>query len=84
MSSSRTTLVVGQSGGATAVINATLAGVVESARETGRFSRVAGMRYGFEGLLGDELVDLTAQDPAVIAGLRATPSAALAQTRPSA
>ena len=81
MSSSRTTLVVGQSGGATAVINATLAGVVESARETGRFSRVIGMRYGFEGLLGDELVDLSAQDPAVIAGLRNTPSAALGTSR---
>src|SRR6478735_3073452 len=81
MTRKRRTLVVGQSGGATAVINATLAGVIESARDTRRFSRVVGMQFSFEGLLNDELVDLTAQDAAVIAGLRATPSAALGTSR---
>jgi 6-phosphofructokinase len=81
MTRKRRTLVVGQSGGATAVINATLAGVIESARDTGRFSRVVGMQFSFEGLLNGELVDLTAQDAAVIAGLRATPSAALGTSR---
>jgi ATP-dependent phosphofructokinase / diphosphate-dependent phosphofructokinase len=81
MTGKRQTLVVGQSGGATAVINATLAGVVESAHDTGRFNRVVGMQFSFEGLLNDELIDLTAQDPAIIAGLRNTPSAALGTSR---
>ncbi len=81
MTGKRRTLVVGQSGGATAAINATLAGVVESARDTGRFGRVVGMQFSFEGLLQNELVDLTAQDPAIISGLRTTPSAALGTSR---
>lgn len=75
------TLVVGQSGGATAVINATLAGVVDGGRASGAFSRIAGLRFGIEGLLSDELIDLSAQSPETIAGLRNTPSAALGTTR---
>jgi len=77
----RGALVVGQSGGATAVINATLAGVVEGAQASGAFDRVIGLRFGIEGLLRDELVDLSAQSAETIAGLRGTPSAALGTTR---
>jgi 6-phosphofructokinase 1 len=77
----RGALLVGQSGGATAVINATLAGVVESARETGAFSRVLGMRHGIEGLLRGDLIDLDTQDAATISALRNTPSSALGTTR---
>ncbi|MEZ4623662.1 MAG: hypothetical protein R2843_02390 [Thermomicrobiales bacterium] len=43
-------LLVGQSGGATAVINATLAGVIESARDSGAFHRIIGLRNGMDGL----------------------------------
>ena len=43
-------LLVGQSGGPTAVINASLAGVFESAKAFGA-QRVYGMQYGIEGLL---------------------------------
>jgi 6-phosphofructokinase 1 len=77
----RGTLLVGQSGGATAVINATLAGVVESSLDTGSFSRILGMRHGIEGLMQGELIDLGAQDAATIAALRNTPSSALGTTR---
>ena len=77
----RGALLVGQSGGATAVINATLAGVVESALDTGAFSRVLGMRNGIEGLLRNDLIDLGTQKPATITALRHTPSAALGTTR---
>jgi 6-phosphofructokinase 1 len=79
--SQRGTLVVGQSGGATAVINATLAGVIDGGVASGAFDRVVGLRFGIEGLLNDELIDLTAQSPETLAGLRATPSAALGTTR---
>jgi 6-phosphofructokinase 1 len=74
------TLVVGQSGGPTAVINASLVGVVAAAMAAG-FGRVLGMRYGIEGLLREEFVDLGAQPPALLASVRDTPSAALGTGR---
>jgi 6-phosphofructokinase 1 len=74
------TLVVGQSGGATTVINASLVGVVEGALAAG-FGRVLGMRHGIEGLLGDDLLDLGGQPAEVLAAVRRTPSAALGTGR---
>lgn len=56
---SQGTLLVGQSGGATTVINASLTGVVEAGLGAGRFARVLGMRRGFAGLLEEDFVDLT-------------------------
>ena len=53
------TLVVGQSGGATAVTNATLAGITSAAQRAG-FTRILGMRHGMVGLLQNEFHDLTA------------------------
>ena len=49
--------LVGQSGGPTAVINSSLAGVYETARECGA-GRVFGMQYGIEGLLAGHIIDL--------------------------
>ena len=50
-------VIVGQSGGPTAVINSSLAGVYKTARSLGA-DKVYGMKYGIEGLLKEELVDL--------------------------
>src|SRR5690348_3185450 len=75
------TLLVGQSGGATAVINASLVGVVEAALASGRFERVLGMRNGIEGLLGERFVNLGSQPPDVLDRVRLTPSAALGTGR---
>ena len=75
------TLVVGQSGGATAVINASLVGVVAAAKESGRFGRVLGMRHGIEGLLRGDLVDVTDLGASTLDRLRETPSAALGTGR---
>ena len=49
--------IVGQSGGPTAVINASLAGVYETARNCGA-GKIYGMQYGIEGLLKGQVVDL--------------------------
>jgi 6-phosphofructokinase len=81
MSRSTSTLLVGQSGGATAVINASLAGVVDAAVASGAFGRVLGMRGGIEGLLNEQFVDLTAQPPGLLDVIRRTPSAALGTGR---
>ena len=50
-------LIVGQSGGPTAVINSSLAGVYETAKNLG-VNKVYGMLYGIEGLLQEKMVDL--------------------------
>ena len=50
-------LIVGQSGGPTLVINGSLAGVYESAKKQG-FDKVYGMLNGIEGLLEGKMVDL--------------------------
>jgi 6-phosphofructokinase len=59
------TVAVGQSGGPTAVINASLAGVIDAAREAGR--SVLGLRYGIQGALHDDVIDLTGVDTAALA-----------------
>ena len=51
------TILVGQSGGPTAAINASLAGVIRAAHAQGL--RVLGMRNGIQGFLEDKVVDLT-------------------------
>jgi ATP-dependent phosphofructokinase / diphosphate-dependent phosphofructokinase len=75
------TMVIGQSGGATAVINASLAGALEAARASQQAGRVLGMRNGIEGLLAGRLIDLTALDDDRRAALKRTPSAALGTGR---
>ena len=50
--------VVGQSGGPTTAINATLAGVIAGALECSAIGKIYGMRNGVEGLLEERLIDL--------------------------
>jgi 6-phosphofructokinase 1 len=71
------TILVGQSGGPTAVINCTLAGVLDAANG----ARVLGMRYGIEGLIAGDLVDLSHETTSQKNRLRRTPSAALGSCR---
>ena len=73
--------LVGQSGGPTAVINASLVGVVDGCKRLKQIRRVFGMRFGIEGVLGDFLLDLTAEKPATLRALRSAPSSALGSSR---
>ena len=78
--------VVGQSGGPTAAINATLAGVVRGVLENvgeGAIETLYGMKNGVEGLLEERLVNLNElfADPANIDMLEHTPAAALGSCR---
>ncbi len=77
----RGNLIVGQSGGPTAVINSSLAGVILEALEHEEIEEIYGMVHGVEGLLKEELIDLGRQSAATIEGLRSTPSAALGSCR---
>ena len=50
-------VIIGQSGGPTAVINSSLAGVYKAACSLGA-DKVYGMKYGIEGLLREEMLEL--------------------------
>jgi ATP-dependent phosphofructokinase / diphosphate-dependent phosphofructokinase len=75
------TLLVGQAGGATAVINSSLVGVIREAQSSGQFRRILGMRRGAEGVLEGDIVDLTHPSPGSLDALAATPGAALGSSR---
>ncbi|MGE0609107.1 MAG: diphosphate--fructose-6-phosphate 1-phosphotransferase [Pirellulales bacterium] len=68
-------MVVAQSGGPSPVINNSLRGIIETARELPEIGTVYGGRHGIEGVLKEELLDLSAQSPEEIALLRYTPAA---------
>ena len=51
-------VIVGQSGGPTAVINSSLAGVFKTAMERG-FSKVYGMRYGIQGFMDEQYINMS-------------------------
>ena len=74
-------LLVAQSGGPTAAINASLAGVVQQARQSGAVGGVLGARFGLDGILARDLVDLAPVDDARWERIRTTPSAALGSCR---
>ncbi len=77
--------VVGQSGGPTAAINATLAGVVRGVLDNGKtIAKLYGMKNGIEGLLQEDLIDLSAffaGSAEKLCILEQTPAAALGSCR---
>ncbi len=73
--------IVGQSGGPTAVINASVQGVVETAMRSDCITRVLGAAYGIKGVLDDKLYDMGKEDPTELALLKHTPSSALGSCR---
>ena len=75
-------VIIGQSGGPTAVINSSLAGVYKAACSLGA-DKVYGMKYGIEGLLKEELVELNVllDDRLSIELLKRTPSSYLGSCR---
>jgi 6-phosphofructokinase 1 len=71
-----------QSGGVTAVINASACGVIETARANPRkIGKVFAGRNGIIGALTEELIDTSQESAADIALLRATPSGAFGSCR---
>ena len=75
-------IIVGQSGGPTAAINSSLAGVYKNAIERG-FDKVYGMLHGIQGLMDEQYVDLSTQihSELDIELLKRTPSAFLGSCR---
>lgn len=73
--------VIGQSGGSTAVINQSLAGVLETARRAKPISDIWGMVHGIEGLLRGKLLNLRAQPSGLVKQIAGQPSSALGSSR---
>ena len=73
--------LVAQSGGPTAVINATVAGLVKANQLNPYYDKVYGGLNGIEGILKEEFVDLTAMSDAENRILKQTPASALGSCR---
>ncbi len=71
-------LLVAQSGGPTAAINASLAGVISGAQKEINIDKIYGAVYGIEGVLNDNLIELNGIDLDV---LKQTPAAYLGSCR---
>lgn len=74
-------VLIGQSGGPTAVINSSLSGVIEAAAGLEGAEKIYGMRFAIEGLLQRDLIDITGLTAEVLQSLRSTPGSALGSSR---
>ena len=72
-------LLYAQSGGVTAVINATACAVIQTCRR--RRIKAYAAHNGILGALREELIDLSREDPAAVAALRHTPGGAFGSCR---
>jgi ATP-dependent phosphofructokinase / diphosphate-dependent phosphofructokinase len=71
-----------QSGGVSAVINASACGVIETAMRQSRYiGKVYAGRDGIVGALTEDLIDVGRESPAVIRGLKHTPAGAFGSAR---
>ena len=71
-----------QSGGVSAVINASACGVIEAAMRQSRYiGKVYAGRDGIVGALTEDLIDVSRESPAVIRGLKHTPAGAFGSAR---
>ena len=60
--------IFGQSGGPTAVINASAYGVISAALEAGEITKVYGASHGIKGVLDDKLYVMDEEDPTSVEG----------------
>lgn len=74
-------LLIGQSGGPTPVINASLAGVLSEAKKMPEIEKIYGMKNGIEGALNKEVYDLTQEPEDLVEKLLITPASALGSCR---
>ncbi|MBQ3453736.1 MAG: 6-phosphofructokinase, partial [Thermoguttaceae bacterium] len=79
--------IIGQSGGPTSVINASLCGVIQGCLELGKsnedsqIDRVLGMQHGIEGFMQEKIIDLGSRPKELIENLKKTPASALGSCR---
>ncbi len=74
-------VIIGQSGGPSAVINASAYGVIKTALENENITKVYGAFHGIKGVLNDQLMIMDDEDPKELEHLLSTPSSALGSCR---
>jgi 6-phosphofructokinase len=74
-------VLIAQSGGPTAVINQTLAGIILEARKFTQVSRVYGALRGVEGIINEDFLDLSQETTHNLEQVALTPASALLSTR---
>ncbi|HEX4808783.1 MAG TPA: diphosphate--fructose-6-phosphate 1-phosphotransferase [Bryobacteraceae bacterium] len=74
-------VLLAHSGGPTAVINASLLGVVEEAHQNPQITSVLGARFGLDGILNEDFIDLKAVPRDTLERVARTPSSALGTSR---
>ena len=73
--------IIGQSGGPSAVINASCYGAIRTALDSDAITKVYGAAHGIKGVLDDKLYIMDEEDPAELELLKYTPSSALGSCR---
>jgi len=73
--------LIGQSGGPSPVINASVVAAVEAARQVPEIENFYGALHGLDGVLNEAMIDLFREDPETLKGIARTPSAALGTSR---
>ena len=73
--------IIGQSGGPSAVINASAYGVIKTALDCEYITKVYGANHGIKGVLNDRLFVMDEEDPKELEKLLYTPSSALGSCR---
>jgi 6-phosphofructokinase 1 len=73
--------IVAQSGGPTAAINASLAGVISEASASGKITKIYGAIHGIQGVLKNHFIDLTDSDEFFLERLAKTPAMYLGSCR---
>ena len=74
-------VIIGQSGGPSSVINCSAYGVIKTALENENITKVYGAFHGIVGVLNDQLMIMDEEDPAELANMLHTPSSALGSCR---
>jgi 6-phosphofructokinase 1 len=77
----RANAVVGQSGGPTAVINASLVGVIEEAKKHAEIENLYGAVHAVAGIIKDEFIDLKKLSADTLKEVAASPSSAIGTSR---
>ena len=70
-------ILVAHGGGPTPVMNSSLQGVIEGARASKNSGKLYAARFGAEGILGDDLIDLTNTPASEVSLLGVTPASAI-------
>jgi len=73
--------IIGQSGGPTSVINSSLSGIITKAKEFDGIKKILGMRFGIEGFMAENIIDLGCESAKVLEGLKVRPSSVLGSCR---